>query len=264
VVPNYFSAPQEAPRIPSPTLNGDFNVQAPQPDSSPSSAGSAAAGDQDHPLGLTVHAMPQPGVMAASAPDTRSGRWKMLAVLLVCAAPVIASYFTYYVIRPEGRRNYGELIDPQRPLPALVAVAPDGKRIELPVLKGQWLLVSVAGGACDTACQQHLYFQRQLRESLGREKDRLDRVWLVSDDEAIPEQLKPALQGATVLRVAGLDQWLQAASGRRLEDHLYVVDPIGNWMMRFPAGMDAAGAASAKRDLERLMRASSSWDKAGR
>jgi hypothetical protein len=42
----------------------------------------------------------------------------MLAVLLVCAAPVIASYFTYYVVRPEGRRNYGELIDPQRPLPA--------------------------------------------------------------------------------------------------------------------------------------------------
>lgn len=208
--------------------------------------------------------MPQPGAMAASVPDTRSGRWKMLAVLLVCAAPVIASYFTYYVVRPEGRRNYGELIDPQRPLPALGAVAPDGKRIDLTALKGQWLLVSVAGGACDAACQQHLYFQRQLRESLGREKDRLDRVWLVSDDEAIPDQLKQALQGATVLRVSGLDQWLQAAPGQRLADHLYVVDPIGNWMMRFPAGMDAAGAASAKRDLERLMRASSSWDKAGR
>ncbi|OOG40967.1 hypothetical protein B0B52_11460 [Polaromonas sp. A23] len=239
-------------------------MQHPQPDSSLSSAGRAAAAGQDQPLGLTVHAMPQPGAMAASAPDTRSGRWKMLAVLLVCAAPVVASYFTYYVIRPEGRRNYGELIDPQRPLPALAAVAPDGNRIELTALKGQWLLVSVAGGACDSACQQSLYFQRQLRESLGREKDRLDRVWLVSDEAAIPDKLKPALQGATVLRVAGLDQWLQAAAGQRLQDHLYVVDPLGNWMMRFPAGLDAAGAASAKRDLERLMRASSSWDKAGR
>lgn len=216
-------------------------------------------------MGLTVHAMPQLGsATVAQVPNTRVGRWKMLAVLLVCAAPVIASYFTYYVIRPEARRNYGELIDPQRPLPALGALSLDGSRIELPALKGQWLLVSVAGGACDAACQQHLYFQRQLRESLGREKDRLDRVWLVSDDAAVPDKLKEALLDSTVLRVSGLDQWLQAAAGQRLPDHLYLVDPIGNWMMRFPASMDAAGAAQAKRDLERLLRASSSWDKAGR
>jgi hypothetical protein len=264
MVPADFPTPQKTACIQSSTLNGDFNVQHPQSDSSLPFAARTSEGDQDQPLGLTVHAMPQPGAMAVSAPDTRSGRWKMLAVLLVCAAPVIASYFTYYVIRPEGRRNYGELIDPQRPLPALVAVAPDGKRIELPTLKGQWLLVSVAGGACDNACQQYLYFQRQLRESLGREKDRLDRVWLVNDEAAIPDALGAALQGATVLRVAGLEQWLQAAPGQGLADHLYVVDPLGNWMMRFPARMDAAGAARAKRDLERLMRASSSWDRAGR
>lgn len=209
--------------------------------------------------------MPQlDAAAAARVPDTRAGRWKMLAVLLVCAAPVVASYFTYYVVRPEGRRNHGELIEPQRPLPPLAAVAPDGSRIELPALKGQWLLVSVAGGACDSACQQHLYFQRQLRESLGREKDRLDRVWLINDAAPVPDALKPALLESTVLRVSGLEQWLQAAPGQRLQDHLYLVDPIGNWMMRFPANMDAAGAAKAKRDLERLMRASSSWDKEGR
>ena len=216
-------------------------------------------------MGLTVHAMPPlHSAMSAQGSNTRSGRWKMLAVLLVCAAPVIASYFTYYVIRPEGRRNYGELIDPQRPLPALGAVALDGGRVELPALKGQWLLVSVADGACNPACQQHLYFQRQLRESLGRDKDRLDRVWLVSGDAAIPDSLNWALIDSTVLRVSGLDQWLQAAPGQRLTDHLYLVDPIGNWMMRFPANMDATGAAQAKRDLQRVLRASNSWDKAGR
>jgi hypothetical protein len=237
-------------------------VKHPQPDSSLSPEGFAA---QDQPLSLTVHALPRlDSATAVQAPNTRTGRWKMLAVLLVCAAPVIASYFTYYVIRPEGRRNYGELIDPQRPLPALAAVPLDGRRIELPALKGQWLLVSVAGGACDTTCQQHLYFQRQLRESLGKEKDRLDRVWLVSDEAAVPDKLKAALLDSTVLRVAGLEQWLQAAAGQRLSDHLYLVDPIGNWMMRFPANMDTAGAAQAKRDLERLLRASSSWDQPGR
>jgi len=190
----------------------------------------------------------------------------MLAVLLVCASPVIASYFTYYVIRPEGRHNFGELINPQRPLPALETRTLDGTAGELIGLKGQWLLLSVAGGACDAGCERNLYLQRQLRESLGREKDRLDRVWLIEDETAVADALLPALAASSVLRVApaGLAQWLTPAPGKRLQDHLYLVDPLGNWMMRFPANMDAPAAAKAKRDLERLLRASSSWDNEGR
>lgn len=218
---------------------------------------------QDEPLGLTVHAIPVPD---QSAPGSTSGRWKMIAVLLVCAAPVIASYFAYYVIRPEGRRNYGELLDPQRPLPAIRTTDLNGKPGELTALKGQWLLASVASAACDAACQQRLYFQRQLRESLGKEKGRVDRVWLITDDATVDTRLSPALSTSTALRVPtdALAQWLLPASGQRLEDHLYLVDPLGNLMMRFPANMDVAGAAKAKRDLDRLLRASSSWDKEGR
>ena len=219
-----------------------------------------------HPLGLTVHTLPAAADAVASAQRTRHGRWKMLSVLLVCAAPVIASYFTYYVIRPEGRHNYGELIDPQLTQPDRVATELDGQAVPLASLNGQWLLVSVAGGACDAACQNHLYLQRQLRESLGKEKDRLDWVWLVTDDAPVPAALQPALQKATVLRLdaEALNAWLVPAAGQQLADHLYVVDPMGNMMMRFPAAMDAAGAAKAKRDVGRLLRASSSWDQAGR
>ena len=54
------------------------------------------------------------------------------------------------------------------------------------------------------------------------------------------------------------------APGHALAEHLYVVDPMGHWMMRFPANIDRAGAARAKRDIDRLMRASAGWDKAGR
>ena len=227
--------------------------------------GSAAAA-QDQPLGLTVHAMPQLNQRSTRAPNTKAGRWKMLAVLLVCASPVVASYFTYYVVRPEGRRNFGDLVDPQRPLPALATQTLDGQSGKLTDLKDQWLLISVSSGACNARCEQNLYFQRQLRESLGKEKDRMERVWLVSDEAPVATALQPALASSTVLRVApaALAQWLQPAAGQRLQDHIYVVDPLGNWMMRFPANMDAAAAASAKRDLERLMRASNSWDKEGR
>ena len=221
------------------------------------------SGVLDQPLGLTVHSLPVPGQDGAR---NISGRWKMIAVLLVCAAPVLLSYFTYYVIRPEGRRNYGELIDPQRPLPALQAIKLDGTMVEVKSLKGQWLLMSVSNAACDVSCQQRLYFQRQLREALGREKDRLDWIWLITDTATVDKRLLPALSTSTVLRVpaSGLDQWLPPTVGSGVEAHIYLVDPLGNLMMRFPANMDTAGAARAKRDLDRLLRASGSWDKEGR
>jgi len=214
------------------------------------------------PLGLTVHSLPE----AQALGRTRSGRWKMLAVLLVCAAPVLASYFTYYVIRPEGRSSFGELIEPQRAMPPLMAQRLDGSTVPLSSLQGQWLLVSVASGACDSVCASHLYLQRQLRESLGREKGRVDWVWVVTDDASPPARLQPALQQAEVLRVPreAVAAWLQPAAGQALEAHLYVVDPMGHWMMRMPAGLERSSAGRAKRDLERLLRASASWDQAGR
>jgi hypothetical protein len=211
--------------------------------------------------------MPSPADAAGGdAQRTVRGRWQMLAVLAVCAAPVIASYFTYYVVRPEGRRNYGELIEPQRPLPELTGMALDGKSVSLRTLKGQWLLVSVAGGACDAVCEQHLYLQRQLRETLGKEKEKLDRVWLVPDAAPVRPELLPALKDSTVLRVdaAQLSQWLVPAQGQQLSAHLYLVDPMGNWMMRFPPGVDKEQAPRVKRDLDRLLRAAASWDEPGR
>jgi hypothetical protein len=221
----------------------------------------------DSPLAMTVHDMPHPGdVVQADANRTRSGRWKMIVMMLICASPVIASYFTYYVIRPEGRRVYGELIQPQKDIPQVVAKNLQGQPVDLVSLKGQWLLVNVGPGACADRCQENLYFQRQLREILGREKDRLDRVWLITDDAPVAETLLPALNMAHVLRLdlATVQNWIQPSPGRQLQDHLYVIDPMGNFMMRFPANMDVPGASKAKRDLERLLKASSSWDNAGR
>ncbi|ODT33395.1 MAG: hypothetical protein ABS53_05015 [Hydrogenophaga sp. SCN 70-13] len=218
----------------------------------------------DEPLTLTVHSQPTPDRGDAErAAATRTGRWKMLAILLVCASPVIASYLTYYVIRPEGRRNYGELIAAQPLLPAINGTDAQGRSVPLNSLEGQWLLVSVADSACDAACEKHLYLQRQLRETLGREKDRLDWVWLRTGASELREPLKTATAAATVLHVdaAALAQWLQPAPGHRLEDHLYVVDPLGHWMLRFPADIDPT---RAKRDLDRLLRASSAWDQPGR
>lgn len=222
----------------------------------------SAAGPE--PLALTVHSLPVAELPAARR--TRVGRLKMLLVLAVCASPVVASYFTYFVIRPQGEARHANLVEPQ-PLPAALPLRTlDGAAVDAATLRGQWLLVTVGSGACDADCERRLYLQRQLREMTGRERDRIDKVWLVVDDAPLREPLRAALQAApavTVLRVPrdALQRWLQPAPGAALESHLYVVDPMGNWMMRAPPSPEPA---ELKRDLERLLRASASWDRAGR
>lgn len=215
----------------------------------------------DEPLSFSIHSLPDPA--QTQVQQARSGRWKMLAVLLVCAAPVVASYFTYYVLRPTQQRSYGELISSQPSLPDVKVQKLDGSSMDLRSLQGQWLLVSTSNASCEARCQDHLYLQRQLRETLGKDKDRLDWVWLRTGSRDLAEPLRQATAAATVLHVdaTALAAWLQPAPGHRLEEHLYVVDPIGNWMMRFPANADPK---QIKRDLDRLLRASAFWDKGGR
>ena len=214
------------------------------------------------PLVMAVH-----GLDAPRLPEERRttiGRVKMLLVLLMCAAPVIASYLTYYVIRPDGRTNYGTLILPTRALPAsLPLLTLDGAAAKAESIKGNWLLIVVNGGACGEACEQRLFMQRQLREMLGKERDRLDKVWFVTDGAAVAPALRDALGGPAPVRALrvpreALAGWLAPDEGRSLEDHLYVVDPLGEWMMRMPADADPQ---RVKRDLDRLLRASSFWHK---
>lgn len=221
----------------------------------------------DEPLTLAVHSLPEPRLHD----DTRrtvSGRIKMLLVLAACAAPVVASYFAYFVLRPQARTNYSTLIEPTRPMPSSLPLSDiNGRSVQARSLGGQWLIVVVAGGACDGPCEKALYLQRQLREMTGRERDRIDKVWLIPDDAAVRPELLDAVTAAPapvwVLRVPreALAAWLQPAPGETLERHLYIVDPMGKWMMRAPADPEPA---RLKRDIERLLRASSSWDRAGR
>jgi hypothetical protein len=221
------------------------------------------------PVSFAVHSLPEPA-LAEVLDDPRrkkSGRLKMLLVLAMCVAPVVASYFTYFVIKPQGRTNYSDLISPSRDLPAdLPLTKLNGEAVPALNLRGQWLMVVVSDAACDASCEKSLYLQRQLRETLGREKDRVDKVWFITD-AATPraEVLQAISQGtpATVLRVPreALAKWFAPAAGQTLEAHTYIVDPMGQWMMRAPINPDPA---KLKRDVEKLLRASASWDLPGR
>lgn len=220
------------------------------------------------PLQLSVHSMPRLALRSDPVPRRAArGRWQLLLIMLACAAPVLASYFVYYVIRPEGRSNYAALIEPARDLPAALPLRDlEGHAVEASTLRGQWLLVAVGSSDCDAACEKRLYAQRQLREMAGRQRERIDKVWFVTDDAPIKPELRAALAAAPATQVlrapaAEIAAWLAPAPGESLASHLYLVDPMGRWMMRAPVALEPS---KFKRDLERVLRASASWDTAGR
>lgn len=227
-----------------------------------SSAPAAVPAPPPDPAALTVHDGPAP--VLTSEGDRRRGRLTALLVLLACAAPIVASYFMYYVVRPAARTNYAELIQPSVALPAgLVLHDLQGRPVPASDLKGQWLLTVVAGGACDATCETLLYAQHQLRQMTGREADRIDRVWLVNDDAPVRESIARAMQGdgGWVLRMPPGQLWLRPQPGHGVGEHLYVIDPHGQWMMRTPVPLEPS---RFKKDLDRLLRASAFWDRPGR
>ena len=187
-----------------------------------------------------------------------SGRWMVLLIALVCAAPIIASYLTYYVIKPKcGATNYGTLIEPQRPISAALLVKDEaGKTMPLASLRGRWLMISVDRSACDQACATKLYFMRQIRAAQGGELERMLTVWLRTDADAVPDAITHAYPDTAkfVADPAALSAWLPAEPGSADTDHIYLVDPNGNLMMRFPKNPDPS---KIKGDVTRLLKWSS-------
>jgi hypothetical protein len=186
----------------------------------------------------------------------RRGRWSMFAVLLVCAAPIIASYITYYFIKPEGRTNYGDLIDPrQHPIPPMASTSIDGTPQTLEAFKGKWIMVKVGGSACDQKCQDMLFMMRQLRTMQGKEADRIERVWLITDNEPLETFMLRVNDGTRFLRAPAdvVARWLPLAPGGKVEEHIFLIDPLGNLMMRFPKD---AEPSKVKKDIAKLLKAS--------
>ncbi|MCE3603432.1 cytochrome C oxidase subunit I [Massilia sp. P8910] len=170
---------------------------------------------------------------------------------------MLFSYLTYYVIKPTGRTNYGALIDPQLyPIPAaLGATTLDGKPAALDDYKGKWIMLQVGPGECAQACRDQLVAMRQLRLMQGKEMERLERVWLVTDATPIDTMLIRVVDGTHMLRVpaAAVTSWLPVEPGGKAADHMYLIDPMGHLMMRFPKQPDPS---KVKKDIGKVLKAS--------
>ena len=193
---------------------------------------------------------------ATRADGSHWRRYRALYLLLaVCLAPVIASYTAYYVLPPEGRTNYGELIVPQRPVPALRLTRLDGTAFDLQSLRGRWVLMTVDSADCAAECQRKLWKLRQVRLTSGKERDRVERVFLITDPGPLETMLLREYDGTLFLRAdpGEVSSLLQPSTPADLATGLWVVDPLGNLMLRWPPDADPN---RMKRDLGRLLRAS--------
>ncbi len=220
--------------------------------------------------------------MSSQDRKRRRNLWPLWGVLAVTIAPVIASYVTYYGIKPEGRTNYGDFVEPQVTVTSVavnVLVAPKAESAfaaiqaesptrrplsELGHWSGRWLMIRIGPSACAQACQQELWLMRQLRLTTGRERDRVERLWIVSDSGTPDPAVLAEHEGLWVVRLGDaankdplIANWLsvaiQSVAQQAGASNIWIVDPLGNLMMRFPDNPDPN---AMKKDLNRLLKAS--------
>jgi cytochrome oxidase Cu insertion factor (SCO1/SenC/PrrC family) len=162
-------------------------------------------------------------------------RNKLVLVALVCAAPFVLGTAAYLFGWSTGTTsNYGELIAP-RAVPAR----------PLAELRGKWVLVSFDAPACDAYCEKKLYFMRQVRRAQGKDMDRVERLWVLTAPGKPRAELLPGIEGTR------FGNFTTEGFPGDAVDHIYLVDPLGNLMLRFPRDPDPSRMI---KDLQRLLK----------
>ena len=190
-------------------------------------------------------------------------RWRryipLYALLAITIIPIAAAYISYYFAPPSGRTNYGTLVL-QRPVPDLSLTNLDGTRFDLRQLAGSWIFVMVDGGQCEQACADKLLMMRQQRTMTGKDRDRIERVWLITDQEPLQIMLMREYEGTHFVRapLQSLRDFLVLpdTASARLQDHIWLIDPRGNLMLRWPKNPEVNGV---KRDIAKLLKIDAGW-----
>jgi cytochrome oxidase Cu insertion factor (SCO1/SenC/PrrC family) len=187
--------------------------------------------------------------MSENARRSRTSLWLIAAL---CVMPVLASYIAFYFAPPGKYTNYGDLLE-TRPLPEARLRLVDGSAFEWGRLKGKWVLLMVDSGSCDDFCRRKLFTLRQLRLTQGKDMERIERVWLINDDAVPPAAALSEYRGTWLVRAGGGELLTQLPAAHSLTDHIYIVDPLGNLVLRYPRDADPGRIV---KDLTRLLKTS--------
>jgi hypothetical protein len=200
--------------------------------------------------------------MSANGGADRRQRRVLVGLALMFFAPLGLAFFLYYSHgpwRPGGRVNAGTLIEPARPLPALVLPLLGSGDTNPNFLRSKWTLLYVESGRCAESCRRRLYDTRQVRLALDRDMDRVQRVLIADsgccDAEFLREQHPDLIAVRAGAAAAPLLDLLPRGGGSGAPaPSVYLVDPLGNLMMFYPADSKSKGILE---DMKRLLRLSS-------
>jgi hypothetical protein len=189
------------------------------------------------------------------AEGVNKGRRTLLLLAVVFLGPMavaMALYYTGFAWRPQGSTAHGILYQPPRPLPDAdltpIGAAPDRSR-----LHGKWTLIYVGPGPCDPACRTALVEMRQVRRALGRDLDRVQRLYLVTGGEADSQYLQAEHPGIAIIADGPDGGNIGRIVGASQPGDIFLADPLGNLVMRYPAGTGMKGMHA---DLKRLLKLS--------
>jgi len=194
-----------------------------------------------------------------NAPPARRPRWTLAVLVAVFVAPPLTAWLLYFGgWRPGHTVNYGILITPPRPVGPLELERRGGGALDAKSLAGKWTLIQVDRSPCDARCAHRLWVTRQVRITLGKDLDRVRRVLVLTGPGADPHAraMRAAhpdliVAGGTPAQLARLYRWLDAGEARAVEGHVFLVDPRGNLMMRYPRDLKPEGL---QKDLRRLLK----------
>ncbi len=178
--------------------------------------------------------------------ERKKSNWIILLIGAIAAFPLVGSYVLYLFWEPDNFVNYGELFGP---LQIEAHEAPSG----FEQASGKWAFLMVDSGACDAYCQRKLYIMRQVRLTQGEHMERVERLWLLDDAHTPAEPIMRDFNGTRVLVSDNGELAAALAGAGQARDHIYLVDPLGNVMMRYPRNPDPS---RIKKDLKRLLKAS--------
>jgi cytochrome oxidase Cu insertion factor (SCO1/SenC/PrrC family) len=177
-------------------------------------------------------------------------RAKLLLLVSLFLLPIAGSMVAY-LSHPEPTANYGELLLPPSAITSHPFGRENGGGFEFSQMQGRWIMVASDSGACPAACVDKLATMRQVRLALGRNAARVERVFVIDDRVAANRAALAAFEGlAVAVTPAGVALPPGAGNDRA---HIYLVDPRGNVMLRWPAKPEMR---RMYRDLERLLKAS--------
>jgi hypothetical protein len=170
--------------------------------------------------------------------------------------PVAVAFTLYYgkLWHPANSSSKGELINPARPLVVAGLRHPDGTPAGSQVLGGKWTLIYIGDGRCDEACRNALVFGRQSRLALNNEMTRVQRVMLATANCCDNEYFAREQEGLIALDASSPEAAALLAQFPEAREHsLFIVDPLGNLMMRHDASHTTKDLLS---DLKKLLKLS--------